>query len=183
MGLATDAYGVRWFTFTYLPGGMQCTRGYPSWGGSGCLGDYGDIAALGQWYKAELVTYYQGYWIARIHNSSNGQVADVARILSPSQRIYRATQVGETAYNTSYDPAIMLSVFHYHPRYMNNGSFQEWPGGSQTYFYQQTSGPSAPICEAIYHGVLDLGGDARYWWTGSTSLGAMPRTCSRTPLF
>ena len=178
VGFMTDKVGVRWFV--YSEAGVQCLQGNPAYGNFGCMGNYGDRATVGNWQKVELVTYGQGFWIARVYDRY-GNPLDVAKFLSSSLRIYRGMAVTEEGYSESADPYLLASFWHNHPQYMVWGSgFRDWPassGGNNNYLF---TSPSA-ICSGHYSANLNWGGDARIWYAGST--GPTPAVCSANPQF
>ena len=174
VGLMTDQGGVKWFV--YAEPGVTCLRGSQAWGSLGCVGAYNDYATLGAWQKVEMVTYGQGYWIARVYNSSGSSV-DVARINSSSLHIYRGFQVGEEGYSEATDPYLTMSYYHFHPQYMTGSGFQDWPassGGQNNYLF---TSPSS-ICPGYYGASINVNNDPRFWFTGSGAT-----TCNANPLF
>ncbi len=178
VGFITDKIGVKWFV--YSEAGVQCLQGNPAWGNLGCVGNYGDRATVGHWQNVEMVTYGQGFWIARVYDQY-GNSLDVAKFLSNSMQIYRAEATSEEAYGESTDPYMSASFWHNHPKYMVWGSgFQDWPassGGTNNYLW---ASPSS-ICPSHYIGVLNWGGDSRIWYAGSAGL--TPAACSANPIF
>lgn len=180
--------GVRWFV--YSGAGVQCLQGQPGWGTLGCVGAWGDRATIGYWQKVELVTYpNQGFWIARVYDRY-GKALDVAKILSNSTRIYRATAVTEEAYCPGcIDQHMTASFWHSHPKYMVWGSgpgtgFQDWPaspsGGARGSNNKLYALPSS-ICPNYYIARLNWGNDPRVWYAGSAGL--TPATCSANPIW
>jgi hypothetical protein len=183
VGLMTYNTGVQWFV--YAEPGVQCLRGTNAWVGTdgvvrGCVGSFSDLVSVGQWTKVELVTYGQGFWIARVYDQ-NSVGHDVAKIWSTSLRIYRAFQVSEEGYWVSSDPYLTMSYYHWHPQYMAGGQgFQDWPAsgstGSTNYLFTSPS----TICPGHYGAYLRLSGDPRYWFDGNVT-GAY--ACSTNPQF
>lgn len=179
VGLMTDSGGVYWFVYSYL--GVTCLRGSQAWGSLGCKGAYGDYATLGGWQQVELVTYGQGYWIARVYNSS-GSPVDIARINSSAMNIVTGFQDGEEGYSESSDPDLTMNYLHWHPKYMTGSGWQDWPAspsdggpaGANNYLQTQPTGE----CPGYYGANIDQAGDNRYW---QTTNGAP--TCSANPLF
>jgi hypothetical protein len=177
VGFLTSKIGVRWFVYS----GAGVHQGTPAWGSLGCVGNYGDRATIGHWQNVELVTYGQGFWIARVYDQ-NGNAQDVAKVLYGSLTIYRATAVTEEAYTESTDPYILASFWHNHPKYMVWGTgFQDWPassGGQNNHLY---TSPSS-ICPNHYIARLNwFGNDPRIWYAGSA--GPTPASCSANPIF
>jgi hypothetical protein len=175
VGFLTDNGGVRWFV--YSEAGVQCLQGSPNWGNLGCWGNYGDRATIGNWQNVELVTYGQGFWIARVYNQY-GNPLDVAKIMSSSLRIYRAQATTEEAHSLVTDPYLKAAFYHWHPRYMVWGTgFQEWPassGGNNNHIWTWPQG----MCPWHYGATVNLSGDPRYWFAGTGG-----SICSRNPLF
>jgi hypothetical protein len=179
VGFITDSIGVKWFV--YSEAGVQCLQGNPAWGDLGCVGNYGELATIGNWQNVELVTYGEGFWIARIYDQY-GSPFDVAKFMVDSLRIYRATVATEEAYSGESDPYILASFWHNHPKYMIWGyGFQDWvasSGGNNNYLF--TSPPG--ICPDHYVAKLNwFGDDPRIWFAGSA--GPSPATCSVNPIF
>jgi len=179
--------GVRWFV--YSGAGVECFQGQPGWGTLGCVGNWGDRATVGQWQKVELVTYGQGFWIARVYDQY-GNALDVAKILSNSTQIYRATAVTEEAYHQSTDPYMTASFWHSHPKYMiwgSGGGFQDRPAspspGVKGSHNKLLVSPARPIsiCPDHYIARLNWGNDPRVWYAGSA--GPTPATCYADPIW
>ncbi len=131
--------------------------------GLGCMGSPDDLTTNGEWTRYELVTYGQGFWIARVYDqNSNGH--DVAKIYSSSGTIYRMENAGEEGWDASQtggiDPYITMQYSQYHIEYKNPGQpFQLWPGpGAGT-----TQGYPCPY---KYGADINLAGDSRYWYSG-----------------
>jgi hypothetical protein len=174
VGLLTDSTGVRWFM--YAEPGVTCERGTPAWIGSdgvtrGCLGDYNDLVGLGVPGQFELVTYSQGYWIARVWNSITGARADVAMIHSSSTRIYTAHQTGEEAYNGN-DTYLTMAFYHWHPQYMTAQGWVDWPASSGNSNNNSLFVSPRSICPRNYGAHLNWSvtgstNDPRYWFTGN----------------
>lgn len=175
VGLLTNESGLYWFV--YAEPGVTCLRGdsVPGWGTCngrpcGCQGDANDLVALGSFHWVELVTYGQGYWIARVHTSS--QVGyDVAKIWSDSPRIYRASSTSEEVYSDPQDPFLHASFYHWHPQYMVWGSgFQEWPesaGGQRSFIWVTDLNGQTDFCPDHYGADPNMWGDERAWYAGS----------------
>lgn len=178
VGFMTDKVGVRWFV--YSEAGATCLSGTAAWGTLGCVGNYSDRATIGSWQKVEMVTYGQGFWIARVYDK-NGSALDVAKFNSSSLKIYRGMAVTEEGYSESTDPYLLASFWHNHPKYMVWGTgFVDWPASSSGHNNYLFTSPSG-ICSAHYSANLNWGGDARVWFAGST--GPTPAVCSANPQF
>lgn len=178
VGLLTDSTGVRWFAWSeegnYQP--VECLRGSQLWPNLGCAGNYNDLVSQDQWRKVELVTYGQGFWIARIYDQ-NGTGYDVAKIFSSSEQVYRVTNTTEEAYQdvVGPDPNMRAEFLFYHPKYMVWGTgFQEWSatsGNLRNFLWTWPEG----ICPNFY-GAVNY--EPRYWFAGSGG-----QTCDINPLF
>lgn len=185
VGIKTSKFGVRWFVFAETD--ITCLEGtkvtWPNEPITECRGDYGARVKTGAWHKAELVTYGQGYWIARIWDY-NGVAKDVALIHYSSQTIYRAGVVTEEGYVLP-NPHILASFWHHDPRYMQWGSgFQTWPasasGGTNIQKNRFFTVPASE-CSTYYIGRLNWSGNPRFWYAGSSGL--TPATCSNPSMF
>lgn len=173
VGLLGDSNGFYWFIFSMKQ--VVCLRGTPppGWEGHGCRGANGDMVQLGSWHKVELVTYGQGFWIARVYNAQGGAV-DLARIYSSSRSIYRANATFEEAFSNLPDPYLKGDYYHWHPQYWDwgTGGFRLWPASSgpgQNYLWTVTEPPGREneVCPAHYSSYHHIGGDPRYWFTGT----------------
>jgi hypothetical protein len=168
IGLLTSSTGVRWFV--YAEPGVICLRGTTYWGNLGCRGSVNDIASLNSWYKVELVTYMEGFWIARIYDTNNVSY-DVAKILSPSIYIYQANSATEEAYNVTQDPYMTAAFNHSHPQYMVWGSgFQDWPASDNvgvSYMGSSDDSGNNTFCPD-YYGYNPNPFDERIWYAGSS---------------
>lgn len=169
VGLIADNQGIHWFV--YAEPGVECWRGsHTYWKDDlqkylGCKGDINDLVDYDQFYKVELVTYGQGFWIARVQDG-NGDVHDVAKILSNSMAIFDADVSFEEGWSQSTDP-YEYGLFHFwHPQYNSwDNGFKEWPfsGSSINYLYAY---PSA-ICPDDFGASINVTNDPRYWLAGS----------------
>jgi hypothetical protein len=167
VGIITNSLGVRWFV--YAEPGVNCLRGSSAWGNLGCQGNIGDLISLGPFHEVELVTYGQGYWIARVYNQY-GTGYDVAQILSGSVRIYRAGSVTEEGYSTPQDPYLTASFYHWHPQYMFWGSFQDWPpseDGHISYIHATDINGQNTFCPQHYGADPNQWNDERAWFAGT----------------
>lgn len=177
VGMVANDLGLTWFV--YAEPGVTCLRGHPSYGTLGCTGDPGDLGfSVGTWHQVELVTYGEGYWIARVWNSSGTTSTDVARINYSSLRIYRATDTSEEGYDGTMDPQLNMNFLHWHPQYNDFVyGWTDWPGstGGNDNIYHVT--PST-ACPGIYGANLDLSGDPYYWQIASGA-----QTCYMDPIF
>lgn len=173
VGLLARDDGIHWFV--YAEPGVTCIRGEQYWGtcngrSCGCLGTVGDIVSQGAWHRVELVTYGQGYWIARVYSS--GDVGwDVAKIWSTSTRIYDAQVTMEEAYTTAQDPYLTGRFYHWHPEYIVPGSgFRDWPeseGGHQNQIYATDLNGQNTFCPDHYGVDPNWLGDERAWYAGT----------------
>jgi hypothetical protein len=168
VGLLTKSDGIRWFV--YAEPGVTCLRGAQAWGNRGCQGSVGDLVSLGNWHKVELVTYQQGFWIARVYTSNNVGY-DVAQIWSTSSRIYRAGSVTEEAYGVAQDPYLTASFYHWHPQYMIPGSgFKDWhesDSGGTSKIYVTDLNSQNTFCPQHYGIRPNFYNDERAWYAGS----------------
>jgi hypothetical protein len=178
VGLKTDKDGIRWFV--YAEPGVECLRGDDP-DPYHCYGNYGDLVALESWHQVELLKYPQDdFWIARVYNSG-GTAHDVARILSNSNRIYKARSDTEQGYFESSDPYLTASFYHWHPQYMKWGTgWQEWPESSgdncNSIWTEAINGPDP--CPDHYGADPYWTGDPRAWFAGTGG-----KWCDVDPLF
>lgn len=178
VGFKTDKNGPYWFV--YSEAGVVCFQGSQDYGNLGCRGDYYSRATIGNWQNVELVTYGQGYWIARVYDQY-GNSLDVAKILSNSLTIYNAFVDSEEGYTETTDPYMLASFWHNHPKYMIWGSgFSDWPASSGGHNNWLQTTP-ASICPNHYIARLNWGGDPRVWYEGSAGL--TPVSCSANPIW
>jgi hypothetical protein len=170
VGLLTRNDGIHWFV--YAEPGVTCLLGSQYWGtcngrSCGCLGNVSNLVSLNTWHLVELVTYGQGYWIARV-NEANGNAHDVAQIWSSSTRIYRAGATTEEAYTGNQDPYLTASFYHWHPQYMASGvGFQEWPasaGGNNSFIHVTDLNGQNTFCPQHYGATPNILGDERLWF-------------------
>jgi len=173
VGIYADPNGVTWFV--YSEAGVNCTQGTLAFNNHGCLGSYGQFnTGLNRWTKVELVTYNQGFWIARVWDDQNTP-HDLATIPSSSLLIYAASAQSEEAYAGSPDPHFAVGFWHWHPQYMVWGSgFQDWPASSGINNVLLVS--PASVCPTYYG--ESPSSDPRYWFTGSGGT-----VCSKNPFF
>lgn len=172
VGLYTDNVGLYWFV--YAEPGVTCLRGTTQFGTCmggrpcGCIGTSSDIVSLGTWHWVELVTYGQGYWIARVYDT-NTNAYDVALIWSTSPRIYFAQSTTEEAYTVAQDPFLTASFYHWHPQYMQWGTgWQEWPRSRGNIVSNSTIWVSpSSICPSHYGATPNMFGDERSWYAGT----------------
>jgi len=170
VGLMTDSLGIYWFV--YAEPGVECLRGSYAWYNStlgkylGCKGVNADIVNFGHLHRVELVTYGEGFWIARVEDNL-GIPYDVAKILSDSPYIYDADVVFEEGWTQSQDPFETGYFFMRNPGYNNwSTGFSAWPtsgpGGNNTLYPLPSN-----ICPQYYGAVLDINADPRYWFAGT----------------
>ncbi|MFQ6057696.1 MAG: hypothetical protein ACE5MB_02295, partial [Anaerolineae bacterium] len=177
VGLKTDKNGIYWFV--YAEPGVTCDRGsHPD--PYHCYGAYGDLVTLGSWHQVELVTYGQGYWIARVYEA-NGTAHDVAKIWSNSDRIYLARSDTEEGYFETSDPYLTARFYHWHPQYMKWGvGWQEWPASSGSIansIWTDAINGLDP-CPSHYGADPYWTGDPRAWFAGTGG-----KWCDVDPLF
>lgn len=166
VGLLTKSNGIRWFV--YAEPGVTCLRGQPAWGNLGCEGNVNDLVQIGSWHWVELVTYNQGFWIARIYES-NGTPHDVAKIWSTSITIYRAGSVTEEAYAISQDPHLTALFYHWHPQYLKGGvGWKEWPksDGNNSFIYVTDLNGQNTFCPQYYGANPNYANDEHAWFAG-----------------
>jgi hypothetical protein len=167
VGLVTKSDGIHWFV--YAEPGVTCLRGNQTYGTLGCEGVSGDLVSLSTWHWVELVSYGQGYWIARVYES-NEVAHDVARISSTSNRIYTATSTTEEGYTVSQDPYLTASFHHWHPQYMTTNGFQDWPQSEPGHFseiYTTDLNGQNTFCPQYYGANPVEWGDERAWFAGT----------------
>lgn len=196
-GVLTTEFGARWFVYSTVGIVEPCLVGSPEWprqggGYNGCVGDYGYMAGnppyATTWLKPELVTYGQGFWIARIWDDY-GNVIDAAKINSTNTVITRAYVASEETWTSATNPQLRMLFYHWHPQYMRWGTgWQEWassygPGGSTNFLnsYREPNPPGGFPCPSIYASATNLGGDPRYW--ASSNYGGSFVACSINPLW
>jgi hypothetical protein len=166
----------KWYVDAPGPGlSIQCLRGtYIQF--SSCVGDDNDsLTTTAAEYRFELVTYGDGFWIARVQNMSTLQIADVARI-STSSTVANNVFVSMWLKEGS-DPPPNKAIFrHRDPSYMVWGSgFQLWPlssGGNNN----TVAAVSLVGCPQYYKGA-SVG--TRTWLAGNLAAGS----CTINPLF
>lgn len=172
VGLYADSSAVYWFV--YAEPGVTCLRGTTQFGTCmngrpcGCVGALNDLVTQGTWHWVELVSYGQGYWIARVYDT-NSNAYDVAQIWSTSTRIYHAQSTSEEAYTPVQDPFLTVNFYHYHPQYMQWGvgwrerarSTGNSPGSSFIRAWP------ANICPNPYAATPNMFGDERAWFAGT----------------
>lgn len=169
VGLMSDSHGIYWFV--YSESGANCRSGkYAYWNDElnkylGCKGELSDLVGYGQFHKFELVSYGEGFWIARVEDNF-GVPHDVAKILSTSTTIYHAEVVMEEGWPQSTDP-YENGLFHIkHPQFNNwpNG-FVDWPESDLSLNLLDAYPPA--ICPQYYGSWLNLDNDPYYWVAGS----------------
>jgi len=170
VGLLTDSHGIYWFV--YAEPGVECLRGhydhynYDLGKYLGCRGDNTDLVDFGQLSRVELVTYHEGYWIARVQDIS-GYMRDVAKIWSDSPYIYDANVAFEEGWTQSQDPFELGYYFMWHPGYNNwTTGFSEWPMSTPLSENTLYSSPMS-ICPQHYGAVINFDEDPRYWFAGT----------------
>lgn len=162
---------------------IECTEGSalpttPPY--SGCIGNANQWVASGQYQEFEIVSYGDGYWIARVHEAGGGG-HDVARIASSSQTITRANATFEQAWGGYDSDPYLPAIFSFrHPQYMIWGNgFQEWPNSGiastqQSYIYPTGTG-GTDFCPTHYMFLWafdwELGLDPRSWYAGDSVVG------------
>jgi hypothetical protein len=182
VGFMTKTTGVRWFVEEFTSGTIQCFHGVYlpiTGGGEACYGDFSDRATIGNFQTVELVTYNQGFWIARVYDQF-GNALDVAEIdyATPTNNITRATVTSEEYYAEAPDPYILANFTHSHPKYFIGGTgnpFAEWSASDGTHNNYISPSPSG-ICPKHYYAKFNQGGDSRVWYAGSKIQG--PGVCS-----
>lgn len=195
VGFMTKTTGVRWFVEEFSANAsIQCFHGTyltVGSGGEACYGNFNDRATIGYYQTVELVTYNQGFWIARVYDRF-GNALDVAKlnVSTPTNYISKASVVMEEAYIEASDPYMLASFWFNHPKYIVWGTgpgtgFQDWPaspsGGARGSNNKLTSYPSG-VCPNHYIARLNwFGNDPRIWYTGSA--GPMPATCAANPVW
>jgi hypothetical protein len=169
VGLLTDQNGIHWFA--YSEAGVGCLRGQVYWrfaNGSpkGCLGNIADVVQLNQWHTVELVTYGQGYWIARVYEADGVTARDVVTISSSLERIWDAGATMEEGFLGASDPFMEGTFYLHHPRYqVSNGSFSLWPrsdGNNSTLYALPAS-----ICPSHYGATPNIDNNEYKWLAGT----------------
>jgi hypothetical protein len=180
VGLKADQNGTHWFAqaWEFVPGAgspITCLRGErsePDGDGvyHGCTGAVGDIVASDQWSSVELVTYGQGFWIARVYTPS-GSAVDVAKFSSGNTSIQRALVSTEETRLESADPFLGSAFYHCHPQVLGgDGGWQEWPYSTQghpNYLYATNESGYNSFCPLNYGANLYLADDPRFWFAGT----------------
>lgn len=175
VGIMTDpARGLFWFAYSEEP--IECLQGTYYWWHAdksryfGCRGEPNGQVALQEWSAVELVTYGQGFWIARVYDRF-GNGLDVARITTNKTMIYDADVAMEEGYTETADPYMLGSFLFWHPQYTIWGQgFQEWMaslGGNNNILYATNGQGSSAFCPQFYGANINLSGDPRYWFGGS----------------
>ncbi len=172
-----DNAGYHWFAMTDGPQ-IICSEGRfftstPPY--IGCEGDpYVYISPI-QFQQFEIVTYLDGYWIARVYEAnSNGH--DVAKIPLLSVNINRVNVTFEQAWGGYESDPYNNAIFAFkHPQYMIWGTgFQEWPNSNiaqlyspQTSFVYPTGTNGTAFCPVQYGAAWNFGNDPRAWYAGT----------------
>ena len=165
----------------------DCLRGFKI--ASGCVQSGTDtLVGFDEWLQLELVTYGQGWWIARIRNNWDFTVSDVARIYVPSTSItyiFVETYVQE-GYNNDPEDFLQTGIYwNWHPRYVKPTGWAEWDATSgpllaEKNFIPHFFSPSYR-CPQLYNVKQNIGGDNRSWYTGYANI--QPGSCTVDPLF
>jgi hypothetical protein len=180
VGFMAKTTGVRWFVEEFSSSvTIQCFQGTfisdIGGGGEACYGTIGDRVSLNHFQTVELVTYNQGFWIARVYDQF-GNPLDVARldVSTPTNNITKATVTMEEGYTESSDPYLLATFFFSHPKYFIGGTgnpFAEWPASAGTNTNRLTPSPTG-ICPNHYYAKLNFGNDPRVWYAGSKIQGS-----------
>lgn len=141
---------------------VECLYGHDQWEGRGCLGNIGEFGTeIDRWFTFELVSYGQGFWIARVYGS-NGASHDAAKIYYASTLIHDASTTSEQSWPGSEfmsNPENTMQFYHWNPSYMIWGyGFQRWPPTESGQSWQNfatvlTNHPNIgplDICNAVY---------------------------------
>lgn len=91
----------------------------------------------------------------------------VARIITLSNRINWARSDTEEGYFESSDPYISVQFFHWHPQYIENGNWTDWPENDSTGISEIWTNPLS-ICPDHYGAYPNINGDERYWYADAT---------------
>jgi len=137
---------IQWFVYA-APGvyGYRGSNPDPNH----CYGDYSDLISLGNWHQMRLYKgATEGYWYARVYDE-NGNYFTVSRINSQSDRIYLARSDTEEGYYENYESYITVRFNHWHPQYMKEGNWTDWPSSDDIGISQIWTNPSS-ICPAHY---------------------------------
>jgi hypothetical protein len=176
VGIMTNNQGVYWFV--YAEPGVQCLRGNYGWWDSnagkylGCYGDYNDLVSPNQYFPVELVTYQEGYWIARI-TDQNGLPHDLAKIWTDSVYTHRANVNMEEGYSQSQDPFLLAQFVFWHPQYFDYSyqTFLDWPTSMDGHINILGATDLACLgnfCPGHYGAIVNLGNDERNWYAGTS---------------
>lgn len=163
VGLLATRNGLQWFV--YAEPGVTCLRGSqpdPNY----CYGDYGDIVGLDQWHRVRLYRGSDGYWYARVYDSTGVNYSNVAKILDTSPRIYLARSDTEEGYYENSDPYILLRYYHWHPQFLSSGTWTDWPESDSTAQSNIWTAPSS-ICPNHYGATPNIFNDERAWYAGT----------------
>lgn len=111
----------------------------------------------------------ENFWRVIVYDANNAGYV-VAKIPDNSNRIYLARSDTEEGYYESTDPYISASFYHWHPQYLNNYVWTDWPtstggGGNNTIWASPTS-----ICPDHYGATPDMYSDERAWFAGSDGI-------------
>lgn len=175
VGIMTNNQGVYWFV--YAEPGVECLRGNYGWWDNtagkylGCYGNYYDLVSANQYFPVELVTYQQGYWIARI-TDQNGLPHDLAKIWTDSVYTYRANVNMEEGYTQAQDPFLLAQFLFWHPQYFDYSyqTFLDWPTSIDDHInnlYATDLTGLGDFCSDHYGALVNIGNDERNWYAGT----------------
>ncbi|MFZ3071172.1 MAG: hypothetical protein WA110_08645 [Anaerolineaceae bacterium] len=183
VGYMSDNRGMYWFVYSEKQN-VECLQGTSRWGTRGCTGSVGSLANTGVWHQVELVTYQQGFWIARVYDDY-GNAEDVAKISSSSARIYKATASFEEGFNSIPDPHYRGSFFSSYPKYMIWGTgFANWPASDNSTANTLSNVSDLAynnFCPTYYNAVLNWNNNPRVWYFGTA--GMQNPTCTSNIVF
>jgi hypothetical protein len=140
VGFMTSTTGVHWFVEEFSSSvSIHCFQGTykdVGSGGEACYGAYDDRVSINHFQTVELVTYNQGFWIARVYDQY-GNPLDVASldVRTPTNNITKATVTTEEYYSEASDPYLLAIFYFSHPKYFiggNGNPFADWPASEGT---------------------------------------------------
>jgi hypothetical protein len=175
IGIMMNDQGIYWFV--YAESGVTCLRGKYGWWNDiagkylGCYGDYYDLVSVNQYFPVELVTYQEGYWIARI-TDQNDIAHDLAKIWNNSVYIYSANVNMEEGYHQLQDPFLLAQFVFWHPQYydFSHQGFLDWPAsmdGHNNILGATDLAGQGNFCPSNYGAIVNIGNDERNWYAGT----------------
>jgi hypothetical protein len=178
VGILVRSDGPHWFV--YAETDVVCERGSYYWWNNdlqkylGCIGDSTDyIDNYVKYYQMELL-HQPGYWVAKVADDQ-GNLHQVARILSNNSTIYRAQVTMEQAYPDGWANYHLQGQYDmWHPIYHSaafNG-YGLWPQSSSSNSDNRNliwpwSSIGENLCPAYYSTRPSFNGDPYEWYAGT----------------